>query len=62
MKEGANMDTVQTDFPMSLRHVEIIDGARYEVTSNYVGKITFLDLLKQMIKRDLEREKSEDQE
>jgi len=60
LKEGADMDNVQNVSPVtSKRHVEIIDGARYEVTSNYVGEITFLDLLKQMLKRDLAREELE---
>jgi hypothetical protein len=45
--------------PASLRHIESIGGARYEVTANYVGEITFLELLKQMLKRDLERERPE---
>ena len=51
------MDTVKTVPAVSLCHVETIGGARYEVTSNYVGEVSFLDLLKQMLKRDLEREK-----
>ena len=54
------METIETMSQTSLRHIVVIDGARYEVTSNYLGKITFLDLLKQMLKRDLEREWPED--
>jgi hypothetical protein len=45
--------------PASLRHVETVGGAKYEVTSNYIGEITFIELLKQMLKRDLERERQE---
>jgi len=41
--------------PASQLHVDIIDGATYEVISNYMGEISFLNLLKQMLKRDLER-------
>ena len=41
--------------PASQLHVEMIDGSTYEVISNYIGEISFLDLLKQMLKRDLER-------
>lgn len=37
-------------------HVTTVDGATYEVTSRYIGEIAFLDLLKQMLKRDLERQ------
>jgi len=56
------MEAVQNNSTVSLRHVETIDGARYEVTSNYVGNITFLELLKQMLKRDMERDRREDDE
>jgi len=38
-------------------HVEIIDGATYEVTSNYNGNVSILDIFKQMLKRDVERMK-----
>ena len=37
-----------------------IDGATYKVTSRYVGNIPLLDLLKQMIKRDLQKQLRED--
>jgi len=40
---------------MSTTNVKIIDGATYEVTSNYVGNLTLLELFKQMLKRDIER-------
>lgn len=40
-------------------HVTTVDGATYEVTSRYIGEIAFLDLLKQMLKRDLERQDEE---
>lgn len=39
----------------SQHHVITVDGATYEVTSNYKGEVAFLDLLKQMLKRDMER-------
>ena len=38
-------------------HIEIIDGATYEVTSNYVGDVSILDIFKKMLKRDIERMK-----
>ena len=41
--------------PTSQLHTQMIDGATYEVVSNYVGDISLLDLFKQMLKRDLER-------
>jgi len=44
-----------TNETTSLFHVEMVDGATYEVTSNYSGNMTYLDLLKQMLKRDIER-------
>ncbi|MCL2578790.1 MAG: hypothetical protein FWE32_02040 [Oscillospiraceae bacterium] len=49
------MDENRTIPPTSVVHTEKVNGATYIVQSNYVGKITFLDLLKQMIKRDIER-------
>ena len=48
--------------PTSLCHVEIIDGARYEVISNYLGSVSFFDLLKQLLKRDMERERQDENE
>ena len=57
-----NLTADQTVSPASLHRVITIDGARYEVTSNYIGKVTFLDLLKQMLKRDLERERPDEDE
>jgi hypothetical protein len=56
------METAQAVSPVSVSRVEVIDGAKYEVTSNYVGAIPFLELLKQMLKRDMEREKQEPEE
>ena len=50
------MTQCKTAQPSSQFHVVIIDGATYEVTSNYNGDMTFLDLLKQMLKRDMERQ------
>ena len=32
-----------------------IDGAIYEIVSNYIGSIPLLELLKLMLKRDLEK-------
>ena len=43
--------------PLKKTHVEVIDGATYEVTSNYIGNVTLLDVFKQMLKRDIERMK-----
>ena len=43
--------------PLKKTHVEVIDGATYEVTSNYIGDRTILDIFKQMLKRDIERMK-----
>jgi len=43
--------------PLPKIHVEIIDGATYEVTSNYNGNVSILDIFKQMLKRDIERMK-----
>ena len=53
------MIDVKENSPVSQFHVEIIDGAKYEVNSNYVGKIPLLDLLKQILKRDMERQENE---
>ena len=39
----------------SKHHIVTVSGATYEVTSNYIGDVSFIDLLKQMLKRDLER-------
>jgi len=36
-------------------HTQTIDGATYEVVSNYIGDIALLDLFKQMLRRDMER-------
>jgi len=55
-KEGMNMTQCKTIQPSSQFHVVTVDGARYEVTSNYKGEITYLDLLKKMLKRDIERQ------
>jgi hypothetical protein len=49
------MTDTQTVSPASQLHVETIEGASYEVVSNYIGDISLLDLFKQMLKRDLER-------
>lgn len=49
------MTETQTISSASQLHIETIDGATYEVTSNYIGEISLLDLLKRMLKRDLER-------
>jgi len=49
------MTEAQTVSPASQLHIETIDGATYEVASNYKGDISLLDLFKQMLKRDLER-------
>ena len=40
-------------------NIVTVNGAIYEVNSNYVGNISFLDLLKQILKRDLERLRDE---
>lgn len=53
------MSEVQIISPDSELHVTTVNGATYEVTSNYIGDISFLDLLKQMLKRDLERQSEE---
>jgi len=34
-------------------------GATYTVTTYYTGSVTFLDLLKQLVKRDIERLRDE---
>jgi len=52
------MTQCQTIQVPSQFHVETIDGATYKVTSNYKGDVTFLDLLKQMLKRDMERQEN----
>lgn len=49
------MTQCQTIQSSSQFHIVTVDGATYEVTSNYKGELTFLDLLKQMLKRDIER-------
>lgn len=43
--------------PPKSSHVVMIDGARYEVISNYNGSVSILDIFKQMLKRDIERMK-----
>ena len=50
------MTDEKNTIPASEFHTTIVDGATYEVTSRYVGDVSFLDLLKQLIKRDLERQ------
>jgi len=50
------MTQCQTIQSPSQFHVVTVDGATYEVTSNYKGEITFLDLLKHLLKRDMERQ------
>lgn len=47
MKEDKNIK--------SRYHEEVINKIRFEVTSNYLGKVSLLDLIKEMIKRDLEK-------
>ena len=54
------MEAVKNTPPASQHHVEIVGGARYEVTSYYVGEVTLIDLLKLMLKRDMERERPDD--
>ena len=54
------METTNTVPPASQHYVETVSKAQYEVVSNYVGEITFLDLLKQMLKRDLERDRPDE--
>lgn len=49
------MTEIQTVSSASQLHIETIDGSTYEVISNYIGKLSLLDLLKQLLKRDLER-------
>jgi len=49
------MTETQTVSPVSQLHTEIIDGATYNVISNYIGDIPLLDLFKKLLKRDLER-------
>jgi len=36
-------------------HTETIDGTTYEVISHYDERTSFIDLLKWMLKRDMER-------
>jgi len=54
-KGGSRMTETQTVSPVSQLHTEIIDGATYNVISNYIGDIPLLDLFKKLLKRDLER-------
>lgn len=49
------MTEIQTVSPSSQLHIETVDEATYEVASNYIGNISLLDLIKQLLKRDLER-------
>jgi len=47
----------QTVFPAASEfNIATVDGATYQVTSRYIGDVSFLDLLKQLLKRDLERQ------
>jgi hypothetical protein len=55
MREGNYMPEIKDISPKSETHIEIINGATYIVTSNYVGNITLFELLKQMLKRDFEK-------
>ena len=55
-KEGMGMTQHKTIQPSSQFHVVTVEGATYEVVSNYNGKMTYLDLLKKMLKRDIERQ------
>lgn len=50
------MSQFQTIPSPSQLHVITVDGATYEVISNYKGDISLFDLFKQMIKRDMERQ------
>jgi len=45
--EGGNNQTV------------VYKGAAYTVTANYAGSVTYLDLLKQLLKRDIGRHRDE---
>jgi len=40
---------------MAQTHIKTIGGATYEVTSNYIGDVSLLELFKRMLKRDVER-------
>ncbi len=37
-------------------NIEEINGVKYEVCSNYIGEISLLELLKKLIKRDIEKQ------
>jgi len=50
----------KTVHPYSKTNIVTVDGATYIVTSCYAGKISLLDLIKQMIRRDLEKQLRED--
>ena len=60
LEGGADMEAAKTISPASRCHIETVGGARYEVTSYYVGEVTLIDLLKLMLKRDMERERPDD--
>lgn len=49
------MNTHSNKRIQSRLNVEIVDGTTYEVTSNYIGDMSILDLFKYMLKRDIER-------
>ncbi len=49
------MNTHSHNRIQSRLNVEIVDGTTYEVTSNYIGDMSILDLFKYMLKRDIER-------
>jgi len=49
------MSEHNTVSPASKLNVVTVNGATYEVVSNYIGDISLIDLLKRMLKRDLER-------
>jgi len=55
-EEDMPMSQCQTISSPSQLHVITVDGATYEVISNYKGDISLFDLFKQMIKRDMERQ------
>lgn len=46
---------IQTISPTSCEYIQVIDNTVYEVQSNYIGEIDFIDLLKKMIKRDIDK-------
>jgi hypothetical protein len=54
-KEVAYMTDTKAVSPENQLHIEKINGTTYELISNYKGKVALLDLLKQMLKRDLEK-------